>query len=337
MSQENIPRAIVGIQTPDDAYVRAFGVSDKATASAMQPDLSMRIGSVTKTFTVTAVLQLVDGGRVGLDDPISKYKAGVPEGDRITIRQLAGMRSGLFSYTDDAGFQEALLSNPHRSFSPEQLLQYAFSHPPHFEPGTGFEYSNTNTVLLGQVVETVAGVSLADYLHQHILAPLHLDHTALPRGSELPDPHAHDYTERVSPGQPVDATDWDPSWAGAAGAMFSNLDDLHVWAAALATGRLLSPSSQAQRHHTVPFVGGPPGSSYGLGVIDFSGWIGHGGNLPGYTSLVVYLPAQQMSLVILVNTDSSAEPAMAPNLVLGNAVTAIISPANVIPPAADSE
>ena len=95
---------IVALSAPGKGeYVRAFGVADKATGAPMTPDLNMRIGSVTKTFTVTALLQLVDQGKVGLDDPIGKYVDGVPNGDRITLRQLAGMRSGLFNYSEDGG------------------------------------------------------------------------------------------------------------------------------------------------------------------------------------------------------------------------------------------
>jgi D-alanyl-D-alanine carboxypeptidase len=215
-------------------------------------------------------------------------------------------------------------------------LQIAFSHPPEFPPGTNFQYCNTNTVLLGLVVEKVTGQPLASYLQQNVLKPLHQDHTALPPGNELPDPHAQGYTEKLSPGQPVNATTWNPSWAGAAGAMYSDLNDMHVWAPALATGTLLKQSTQAERLRTVPFKGGPPGSTYGLGIIDLSGWIGHGGNLPGYTSLEVYLPSQQASLVILVNTEA-AKDKLTPNLVLGQVVTKIVSPGNVITEGQDNE
>lgn len=100
------------------SYVKTFGVADKATGAPMKSDLNFRIGSETKTFTVTALLQLVDQGKIGLDDPIGTYIAGVPNGDKITLRELAGMRSGLFNYSEDAGFDKALLTNPNRVFTP---------------------------------------------------------------------------------------------------------------------------------------------------------------------------------------------------------------------------
>jgi D-alanyl-D-alanine carboxypeptidase len=333
MSQYNIPGAIVGLWSRNGNYVRTFGVSDTTTKSPMQQGFHMRIGSITKSFTVTGVLQLVDQGKVGLDDPISKYRAGVPNGDQITIRELAGMQSGLFSYTDDDAFAPALLSNPLQVWSTDQLLQLAFSHPPNFPPGTDFEYCNTNTILLGLVIEKVTGQSLASYLQQKVLNPLHLNQTALPSANEnlLPNPHSQGYTLKgTQGGPPKNATDWNPSWAGAAGAMYSTLGDMRIWASALAKGTLLKPATQAQRLKFVPFKLGPPGSSYGLGITDFSGWIGHGGNLPGYSSMAYYFPAQQATLVLLINTESSTGSDQSPNTILANAITKIISPGNVI-------
>jgi D-alanyl-D-alanine carboxypeptidase len=294
----------------------------------MQQSSYQRIGSITKTFTVTAVLQLVDQGKVGLDDPISKYRAGVPNGDHITIRELARMQSGLFNYVADESFQTSLSADPYREWSPDQLLQIAFRHPPDFPPGTDFEYCNTNLVLLGLVVQTVTGQPLARYLQQHVLKPLHLDHTAFPSGNQFPDPHAQGYAELGQP-KPSNATAWNPSWGGAAGAMYSNLDDMHTWAPVLAMGTLLKPSTQAQRLQTVPFKNEPPGISYGLGIEDYSGWLGHGGDMLGYNSLELYLPSQQATLVIFTNIwpAKNAEAL----LVLGNRITKIVSPRNVIP------
>jgi D-alanyl-D-alanine carboxypeptidase len=333
MRQEGIPGAIVAVWSRSGNYVRAFGVADTATGSPMQKSFSHSIGSITKTFTVTAVLQLVDQGKVSLNDPISKYQAGVPNGDHITIRELARMQSGLFNYFDDQSFKEPLFANPYQGWSPDQLLQIAFSHPPNFPPGTDFEYNNTNLVLLGLVVEKVTGQPLASYVEQRVLKPLHLDQTAFPSGNQLPDPHAQGYVDSGildSQGPPLNVTGWNLSWAGAAGAMYSNLNDMHTWAPALAMGTFLKPSTQAQRLQTVPFKG-YPGVSYGLGIEDISGWLGHIGDLFGYNSLELYLPSQQASLVIFANIYPSKNLANVPVVALGNVVTKTISPGNVIP------
>lgn len=126
--QAGIPGVVVGLWMPGrGSYVRATGVADTATGRPMSADSYVRIGSETKTFTVTALLELVDDGRVELDDPISAYVRGVPNGHRITLRQLAGMRSGLFPYTADADFTQALLSDPERYFTPGKRSRTASS------------------------------------------------------------------------------------------------------------------------------------------------------------------------------------------------------------------
>ncbi|MFC6595196.1 serine hydrolase domain-containing protein [Kitasatospora paranensis] len=328
-----VPGVIVGVWKPGKPrYVRAFGVADKIDCEPMRTDLNMRIGSETKTFTVTAMLQLVDRGKVGLDDPISRYVDGVPDGEHITLRQLAEMRSGLFPYTKDADFQHLLTTQPHRQWAPEELLRIAFEHANQFPPGTQFDYSNTNTVLLGLVVEKVTHRPLQVAIRDLITRPSGLDHTFLPKAAEFPQPHAHGYTDFTPDGTVADATDFNPSWAWAAGAMISDLDDLRSWAVNVATGRLLTPHTQQERLDAQPT--GAPGDFYGLGIDINHGWIGHAGSLPGYQSLTVYLPASKATMVILLNTDISSNGEN-PSTLLGRAITQVISPGNVYGDASD--
>lgn len=166
MITASIPGAIIGVWGPEGRYVRAAGVADKATRAPIQADFFSRIGSVTKTFTVTGVLQLADQGKLGLDDSIGKYIERVPLGDKITLRQLARMRSGLENYANSTAFQQALVADPFRNFTPQELLGYAFAEPTPVAPGDAFEYSNTNTVLLGRVVEKVSQRAITAGLHQ---------------------------------------------------------------------------------------------------------------------------------------------------------------------------
>ncbi|MGW4303663.1 serine hydrolase domain-containing protein [Streptomyces sp. NPDC004646] len=333
MDEARVPGVTVGIWTPDEgSYVRSFGVADKGDGRRMAPDLYTRIGSETKTFTVTALLQLVDQGKVSLDDPIAKYIGGVPNGDRITLRQLAGMRSGLYNYSDDPDFFKALTSDPQRSFTPRELLDYAFKHPPLFEPGRKFDYSNTNLILLGLVVEQQSGQQLGDYIQEHILDPAGMNRTSFPSGAEFPKPHPQGYTNQTADGKVEETAGWNPSWGWAAGAMVSTLDDLRTWAPTVATGelpdgrRMLDASTQRQRLVTPPT--GVPGAGYGLGIFDVHGWIGHNGSLPGYESLTVYLPSARTTLVVLLNTDIDHD-GQEPSTLLGQAITRIISPGHV--------
>ncbi|MFH8390428.1 serine hydrolase domain-containing protein [Streptomyces sp. NPDC018036] len=325
--QANIPGVVVGLWMPGKGnYVRATGVADTTTRKPMSVDSYVRIGSETKTFTVTALLELVDRHRVRLDDPISRYIPGVPNGRNITLRQLAEMRSGLFPYTSDPDFVHDLLSDPQRVFTPRELLAYGFKHRNTFAPGAQFQYSNTNLVLLGLVVEKAGGQKLRDFIHQRVLRPAGLRHTLFPKGNEFPKPHPQGYTDQTLSGEVANSTNWNPSWAWAAGAMISNLHDLRRWAKVVATGTLLSPQTQAQRLKTLPT--GFPGTTYGLGIFNASGWIGHNGSLPGYETVTVYLPSKKATLVIMINTDITYQ-GQEPSTLVARAVTQIVTPDNV--------
>ncbi|MFF3210365.1 serine hydrolase domain-containing protein [Streptomyces sp. NPDC002886] len=329
MKEAAVPGVTVGLWAPGKgSYVKSFGVADKATGAPMTPDLGVRIGSETKTFTVTALLQLVDQGKLALDDPIGKYISGVPNGDRITLRELAGMRSGLFNYSEDPGFDKEL--NGTSTFTPQQLLDISFKHPVNFEPGAKFEYSNTNLILLGLLVEKITGRPIQEVIDQDVVKPAGLSgRTLFPVGTEFPEPHAHGYTNDLPSGKIVDATDWNPSWAWAAGAMVSDLQDLRSWAKTLATGTLLTPATQAERLKTQP-IGIIPGAGYGLGIFDVQGWIGHNGSLPGYETLTVYLPEEQATMVIVLNTDDLYK-GQEPSTLFGEAVTGIVTPGHLYP------
>jgi D-alanyl-D-alanine carboxypeptidase len=304
MEQASIPGAIIGIwQDGATPYVRAFGVRDTATGEPMATDLYMRIGSVTKTFVTTAILQLVDQGKVGLDDPISRYVPGVPNGDAVSIRHLAAMRSGLFDYSDVT--QAAMPDNQERRYTPQDLLEIIVQHPPDFPADTKFDYNNSNTVLLGLVVEKVSGQPLDRYIDEHIVQAEHLQHTLFPADAILPSPHAHGYT-KMPDGKIADGTDWNPSWGWAAGQMVSTVDDLHIWARDLATGKLLTPAAQREREKFQPAPSEGDGALYGLGVEYQFGWIGHNGNITGYQTYAYYLPSEKTTMVVMVNSNADA-------------------------------
>jgi D-alanyl-D-alanine carboxypeptidase len=329
MRTVGVPGVIVGLWMPGQPhYTRAFGVADKDTEAPMTTDLHMRIGSETKTFTVTGILQLADRGQLDLDDSVSRYVEGVPEGDRITLRQLARMQSGLYDYTKDPDFDEAVQADPERVFTTQELLDYSFKYPLTFAPGTRLEYCDTNTVLLGRVLEKVSGQSITDYLHDHVLNPLHMEQTLYPTNVQIPSPYAHGYTTQTANGAETDATHWSPSDANAAGAMISDLDDLRTWAPVVATGvPLIRPSTQKQRLQTVSSPAFP-GAGYGLGLFTANGWVGHNGSIPGYQSLTLYLPSLKATLVVLLNSDAPYQ-GTEPSTLFGTAITTIATPDHV--------
>ncbi len=297
-----IPGVIISLYIPGQGmWETAVGVADKQTQQPMAKGMHTRIGSITKTFTVTAILLLADDGKLKLDDPVSKYLKFVPNGDHITLRQLANMTSGLYSYTQDKAWVTNLFAHPDQTFTAQELVDVGFTHEPRFDPGTNINYSNSNTILLGMVIEKVSGKSVQDFFQERILRPLGLKNTSWPTDSNLPAPFAHGYTEQTPDGKEADATFHNPSWGNAAGQMISNLDDLKVWTKALGEGTLLSSASQQERLTWAPF--GSPTFRYGLGIGYFNGWIGHTGELPGYNTGVYYLPSKKAVLVIQANSD----------------------------------
>jgi D-alanyl-D-alanine carboxypeptidase len=306
VAQMGIPGAIVGLSIPGEIeYVKAVGVGDTATGVPMLVDDHTRIGSVTKTFTGTAILQLVDQGRIRLTDPISRYVEGVPSGDVITLDLLGRMRSGLPNYTENDVFLDRVYAESPAgpdafATAPRELIDWAFEQPMDFAPGTQFEYSNTNTVLLGMVVETVTGLPLGDYLEQNVFGPLGLTQTSYPANGLLPGPYAHGYSQAPD-GQIVDATLWNPSWGNAAGQIVSTLGDLKTWSAAVGRGALLRPDTQARRVSGGSSV--VPGADYAFAIFNVHGWVGHNGDIPGYATVSVYLPERDATLVVIANSD----------------------------------
>ncbi|MEF2979128.1 serine hydrolase domain-containing protein [Subtercola sp. YIM 133946] len=297
------PGAIVAVQSKDGLFLKAYGVADPATGVPMTTDMFQRVGSITKPFTATLLLQLVADGDVSLDDPISTYVDGVPNGDHVTLRMLADMTSGLASYTLDPAWQATFFAQPEKVWSPDELLAIGLALPPLFEPGTSFNYSNTNTVLLGKVIEKVTGQPYQDVLQQKILTPLKLTDTTFPAGSPVyPEPHPQGFTlqgTNATVESPANATDWNPSWGWTAGELISTATDLLAFARAEGTGHGLLPADlQMQR-----LTSSPGSAGYGLGWGCSAGWVGHAGELPGFNSSMFYDTASDTTIITLTNSD----------------------------------
>lgn len=307
------PGAQAGVWTAHGSWVGAAGSASPGGQAAPTRAHHTRIGSITKTFTVMLLLQQVDSGLVSLDDPIGRYVKGLPNGDTATLRMLANMTSGIPSYTFDPGFQQTLFAHPDTVFSPQQLLDYVRGAEPLFPAGTRVDYSNSNTVALGLVIEQVTGKPFGEAMQDGILAPLGLSGTSFPtNASNLPLPYMEGITIQGQPdGKTADATNWSPSWSYSAGAMISTLDDLRCWAVTAGTGGgLISDKLQLERLASLGSTT-PPNTrarAYALGFGVFNGWIGHTGELPGYNSAILYDPASGTTVVVMVNSDIPAGP-----------------------------
>jgi D-alanyl-D-alanine carboxypeptidase len=301
--QAAAPGAIVGVRTPQGTWINAYGEADPSTHAPMAPGMHTRIGSVTKTFTGTLILQLAEQGKLRLSDTIDQYVPGIPNGNRITLQMLADMTSGVASYTKSTAFTDVYFAKPETVFTPDQLVQIGVAKSPVFEPGAEFDYSNTNTVLLGQVIEKVTGQPIDQVMQQLILGPLKLANTSWPGTStDMPSPYAQGFTlqgDAATPQNPSNATNWNPAWGWTAGELISNIDDLLTYDRALGTGQgLLQPATQAERLRSFP---GAAGYGIAMGCVD--GWVGHTGELPGYNTSVYYDTTTDTSVVVQTNSD----------------------------------
>ncbi|MFC0528798.1 serine hydrolase domain-containing protein [Phytohabitans kaempferiae] len=277
------------------------GVADIRTGAPVPDDGYFRMGSNTKTFAAVVVLQLVAERRLSLEDTVDRWLPGVVSGNghdgrRITVRQLLQHTSGIFNYTNDLpGLNSAeeyeRLRFVHRD--PAALVAIAMRHGPAFAPGTSWDYSNTNYILAGMIIERITGKRWATVVRERITGPLGMTRTYSPGDvPTLPRPHAKGY-QQFEPGGPlVDTTLLNMSMGWAAGDLVTTPTDLARFWRALQSGRLLAPAQMAQMHRTVPAVTFQdlwPGARYGLGIMwtpsSCGGYWSHGGDVPGTSTV----------------------------------------------------
>lgn len=298
------PGVLIGIWSPRGTYVSATGVSDLTTQAPLEPDVQFKIASQTKSFTGNLVLQLVSEGKVSLDDHISEWIDGVPNGDRITIRQLLNHTSGLADGFTDPSVQ----SRTPDGCTVEELLTIESTFPPVAEPGEKWSYSNYGFNLLGRLVELVEQKDLSTVLTERITEPLGLTRTSLATsGNGLTVPYTRGYgTGDVGPTQAPtaadDATYVPLSCLWAHGGMVSTLEDLHVWLSSMES--LVAPDVWAEAMtDPVPFVftgdyNGPGKWLNALGFDVTGGFYVAEGSFAGYESSTMYSPELDATIAV---------------------------------------
>ena len=327
--KQSVPGAVVAIWAPGKGrFVEAIGQADLSPPRPMALDDKFRIGSNTKTFVVTVVLQLVDEKRLSLDDPVSKFDIGVavPNADHITVRQLCQMRSGLLD-AYHAPQLDTVNFTPQTNLSPRQLISIAVANPPLFPPGIRYNYSNTNYLLLGLIIEAVTHRSAADEIRDRILVPLKLSNTTFPTTAPgMPAPFSHGYGLDKTGHWSDSTVALAPSLSWTAGVMISDLGDMTRWVKAYVTGATNSDSTQRQRLTCLPT--GAPGLSFGLGIGCSAGWYGYTGGIPGYNTGAYYLPSQGATIIAFVNSQRETPSPGVANSILRD-ITQILFPENV--------
>jgi len=274
----------------------------------------VRIASITKSFTSTATLQLVDSGQLSLDDPVERFVPGLPNGTTITVRNLLGMTSGLFDFTADDAFTAKFDQNPNMPWTFADTLAIVKAHPPTFAPGAQLQYCDANYAILGQVIATVTGQPAGAVITQQVLQRLGLTNTSYPTTSAVPDPHPTAYVPNTKdPQAPFDNTgsppkvvnEVNPAVAATAGAMISTLDDLQVWGKEIAVGSLLKPATQALRLQARRFPNTPVNIGYGLGCERLNDFTGHNGAIYGYSSVVFHNATLDLTIAAVGNESTN--------------------------------
>ena len=294
------PGGAVLVARGDSVLFRAArGEADVDRHVPLRPDAVFRIGSVTKQFAAAGLLTLVEAGKVGLDDPLSKYLPGFPGGDGITIAQLLNHTSGVKDYTALPGYMAGPIR---RDLTTAQMIDVFRNLAPDFAPGTRWAYSNSGYVLVGAVIEAASGEPWYAYLERVLFRPLGMRHTGYGLDPRFTAQLVHGYSydgDRLVPANPLSMTQ-----PHAAGSLLSNVDDLLTWNRALHEGRVLTSASYARM---IDPAGKAVDTGYGFGLFNGtvrkSRMLSHGGGIFGFMSSLNYVPGPDITVVVLENDD----------------------------------
>ncbi|MEY8753001.1 serine hydrolase domain-containing protein [Peribacillus frigoritolerans] len=312
--QLGYPGILAKISDGGKTWSYAAGIADLRTKKPMKTDFRFRIGSVTKTFIATVLLQLSGENRLNLDDPIEKWLPGVIQGNgydgnQITIRQILNHTSGIADYVKSKDFD---IIDTKKSYTAEEFVKMGISLPPEFAPGKGWSYSNTGYVVLGILIEKVTGNSYAEEVEKRIIEPLDLSNTFLPGNSSVipGTKHARGYFQPDGVSELKDVTYANPGSSD--GDMISTADDLNKFFSYLLSGKLLKEQQLKQMLTTVPT--GREGTGFGLGIFEIklpsgvSIW-GHTGGVLGFSTFAGGTLGGKHTLAVNLNSlNNSPDP-----------------------------
>jgi D-alanyl-D-alanine carboxypeptidase len=300
-----VPSASVAVvQGGKIAYVKAYGKARLEPAMAATPEMQYSIGSVSKQFTAAMVLFLGQEGKLKLDDPVAKYLPELTRAGDVTIRQVLSMTSGY----QDFWPEDYVMTSMMVPATPQHILDVWGRKPLDFEPGTEWQYSNTNYVIAGRIVEIVGGKPLIEQLQERIFRPLKMTGVFNSDASRLPanDPTGY-YQHALGPLRP--APQEGAGWMFAAGELAMPASDLALWNISLMDRTLLSPASYDEMFTEVKLKDGK-GTGYGLGVQvgvrEGHRYVAHSGEVSGFVSMNLVFPDDKAAVTVLTNEDASS-------------------------------
>ncbi len=280
---------------------KAYGLANLSNKEALQADHVMRLGSITKQFTAVAILQLMEAGKIALNDPVTKFLSDYPDtGKSITVEHLLTHTSGIPSYTGKAGFMAKSVTD----ISVSEMVDSFKNDALEFEPGSTFKYNNSGYFLLGAIIEKVSGQTYANYVAQHIFTPLGMTNTSYEGYERSQQARAQGYSQRTDKFEPSMKISMTQPYA--AGSLVSTVDDLAKWDAAITAGKLLKADSWKRAFTSYKLKNGQDTNyAYGWGVGQFEGqtMISHGGGIPGFSTFALRLPKDKVFVAVLNNAD----------------------------------
>jgi len=297
---ENLPGVVAEIFTPDFTYQYKVGKGDLQTGVERRYDDKIRVGSITKTFTATVILQLIQEGKFALEDPLSKFFPEYPNSENIKIREILDMTSGIPDFLEDPTLGNDFFYNRTAKVTEREIFDATIELGPAFPPGTSWQYSNGNYNILGMIIEKVTGNKVGDEITNRIIKTLGLVNTEYPVENFITGDYSHGYMTDTATGKIIDVTIIDPSITGAAGCIVSNFTDLKIYGLALAKGSMLNKEMQEQRLKFVK-TGIVDFATYGLGIFDIGGFIGHNGGITGFNTMMCYNPELDALFLVSVN------------------------------------
>ena len=312
ISSIHLKSVIVKVTQGDKVIIRkAWGES--MTDVPATPKMRFRNGAVAYQYMGNLLMQLVDEKKVALDDTIDEWFPELPNADKVTVKMVTNQTSGYPDYQFDQGWRDAFQSDPFRTFTVQERLDYAFTKAPFFEPGTNWSYAHTNFLILGEILAKVGGKPLDVLIREKILDPLGLKGTTATDTSEIPSPVLHTFSSERT-GLYEEATFWNTSWGVPPGAnQTTTIDDLATTAAALGSGKFLTKkSAEAVNGPNLLGFGEPleacaPGCftqtefyNFGLGVIRQGDWLLQTPLLSGIGATDAYLPSEKISIAVAI-------------------------------------
>lgn len=296
-------------------YHKAFGMANLELGVPMRTDHVFRIGSVTKQFTGAAILQLVEQGKLSLQDELTQFLPDYPVlGKKITVEHLLTHTSGIKSYTD---LEKWDAQEQRKDFTPSQLVDYFKNEPMDFEPGTQYKYNNSGYILLGCIIEKVSGQTYGEYVNEHFFKPLGMKNSYYGDTRPLIKNRASGYAQADVEGTYANADFLSMTQPYAAGSLLSTVEDLNTWTRALHSGKVVKPESFKKA--TTPYTllnGTTTRYGYGLQIGNLLGspTVEHGGGIHGFLSDLLYLPNEEVCVAILTNCECEPPRDLTPRI-----------------------